>query len=78
MIARVACLAIFGLWALYGVYLHLTGGFGEEGGGRFALIGLAALGVFLVACLVIERVTDRHRESPPGFPVEPPGPRWRR
>ena len=61
MKTRIGCLGILGLWALLGVCIHFTRGFGEEGGGKFALIGLFGL-VVLVVGSVIERLTSRRRK----------------
>ena len=77
MRARIVCLTLLGMWALLGVYMRMTDGFGEDGGGRFACVGLLGLAV-VVAGIVIESTTARERHAaeranaPAGFPPGPP------
>ena len=62
MKTRIGCLGLLALWALFGAYIHFTRGFGEEGGGKFALIGLMGLVVVLVGS-AIEWLTTSGRKS---------------
>ena len=73
MKTRIGCLGLLVLWAIWGVYLQLTDGFGEDGGGRFAMMGLFGLGVVIIGS-VIESLTTRRRREPRGFPIEPKRP----
>ena len=67
---RIGCLAPLILYVLFGIYLQLTGGFSEDGGGRFALMGLMGL-VAAVAGNALRRLATRHRPEPTGgFPIE--------
>ncbi len=40
------------------MYLHFSGGFSEDGGGRFAFIGLVGAAVWIIGS-GIERLTTR-------------------
>jgi hypothetical protein len=77
MKVRTGCLGLLVIWTLLGVYIRLTGGFGEEGGGRLAAMGL--LGVCAYAFVsVVERSFERRRSRSRAFPVRPRhrGGRW--
>ena len=74
MKTRIGCLGLLALWAIGGVYLHLSDGFGEEGGGRFAIMGLMGLAVVIVGSVIESLTTRRPRESR-GFPVQMKGPK---
>ena len=63
---------MLGLWALFGAYIHFTGGFGEEGGGKFAMFGLMGLVVVLVGG-AIESLTTRGRKPKDRRPPPPQG-----
>ncbi len=70
MVARIGCLGILAVWAIAGVYMHFTDRFGEDGGTRYAMMGLFGLAVLVVGS-VIESLTTRGRRERRGFPVEP-------
>jgi hypothetical protein len=46
------------LFAVYGIYLQLTDGFSENGGGRFAMMGLFGVGIIVVGN-VVQSLTSR-------------------
>jgi len=52
MNTRTGCLGVIALWAAYGVSILLTGGFGEDGGGKFASIGLFGVALFVIASAI--------------------------
>ncbi len=69
MNTRIGCLGLLALWAAWGLYLHFTGGFGEEGGGLFALMGILGLAVVIIG-RGIERLTMRRPRESRGRRVE--------
>lgn len=74
MKTRIGCLGLLLLWAIWGVYLQLTDRFGEEGGGRFAIMGFFGLAILVIGS-TIESLTTRPPRQPPGFPVKPRQPK---
>ena len=75
---QLGCLAPLILFAAIGLYLQLTNGFSEDGGGRFALMGLMGL-IAALAANALRRLATRNRPEPPGgFPIEPRHPNSKR
>jgi hypothetical protein len=69
MKTHIGCLGPLVLFTALGLYLQLTDGFSEDGGGRFAVIGL--MGAFLAtANIALKSLTARPKTEQRGFPVK--------
>jgi hypothetical protein len=62
---RIGCLGALALWAILGVYSLFTRGVDDDSDGKFALIGLLGVVIFVVARLFDALVTweDRRKRS---------------
>lgn len=58
------------LFVLVGLYLQLTDGFGDDGGGRFAVMGFMGLALTVVVTALKSLSPPSHPEQR-GFPIEP-------
>ena len=70
MRARIGCLGLLAAWTLLGTYIQLTGGFGEDGGGKLAIMGLLGVGAYMLVSIVGDAI-DRRSSRTRGFPVHP-------
>jgi len=81
---QLGCLTLLLLWALLGAVLQLAGAWGgngpadnNEGGGRFAVMGILGFILYLVifgVARAVRAIASRPRRKSRGFPVEPIAP----